>query len=94
MSQHDPRPGAQRRRALAGPVLGPKQRAYRQRMRSTGSCPHCGQPCAPYYECAERRFYKGVYLALRNSAKRGIFYRDADGRWGLTAWLPSSKARA
>lgn len=35
-----------------------KYQRYRQKCISEGRCPHCGKPCAPYYECEERREYK------------------------------------
>lgn len=35
-----------------------KQKRYRQKCISEGRCPHCGKPCAPYYECDTRRLYK------------------------------------
>jgi len=28
---------------------------YYLRRVSEGCCPHCGKPCAPYYQCEERR---------------------------------------
>lgn len=43
-----------------------KHKRYRQKCISEDRCPHCGKPCAPYYECEERRKYK------RLSRKREI----------------------
>ena len=32
-----------------------KHKRYRLKMQALGRCPHCGRPCAPFAECAERR---------------------------------------
>ena len=32
-----------------------KQKKYRQKMKEHGRCQHCGKPCEPFSECAERR---------------------------------------
>jgi hypothetical protein len=44
---------------------------YRKRMVSEGRCPHCGKPCAPFYECAERRGKKQFARVLRELIKEG-----------------------
>lgn len=31
---------------------------YRKRLRAKQCCPHCGKPCAPYFECEVRREYR------------------------------------
>jgi uncharacterized protein YacL (UPF0231 family) len=31
---------------------------YRQKNIAQGRCPHCGELCAPFYECEQRRAYK------------------------------------
>ena len=49
-----------------------KQKRYRQKCALEGRCPHCGQPCAPYYECDERRAYKKSNTTLRYLVKLGI----------------------
>ena len=48
---------------------GKKTKRYRAKMKASGRCPHCGEPCAPYYECAERRAYKN---AQRRARLRGL----------------------
>lgn len=50
-----------------------KQADHRRRLRDKGLCPHCGQPCAPYYECAARRERKrlaGQKTELRRAKNR------------------------
>ena len=42
-----------------------KQQRYQKKMVASGRCPHCGKPCAPYYECEDRRSYRKSNLALR-----------------------------
>ena len=63
-----------------------KHSRYRVRCQQAGKCPHCGQACAPYYECATRRFRKRLQYHLNRGVRLGIFYRTADGAYGLTAW--------
>ena len=56
-----------------------KQRRYRQRLVAQGKCPHCGKPCAPYYECGERRFYRQINYMLRRGIQAGRFKIWYDG---------------
>jgi hypothetical protein len=49
-----------------------KYQRYRRRCKSRGNCPHCGQPCAPYYECAERRAYKSLLMKAQSSFNRSV----------------------
>lgn len=48
-----------------------KYSRYRQKCISEGGCPHCGKPCAPFFECAERRAFKLMGLYLRKLIKDG-----------------------
>ena len=32
-----------------------KHQRYRKKMKKLVLCPHCGKPCEPFFECAERR---------------------------------------
>jgi len=45
-----------------------KHSRWRQKMVSEGKCPHCGEPCEPFYECANRRVNKKINLFLRQYA--------------------------
>lgn len=54
------------------------QRRY-EKCKREGRCPHCGKPCAPYFECAERRAYKSRYLKGKSSYNRNL--RSDDPRW-------------
>jgi hypothetical protein len=47
-----------------------KYTRYKQRMVADGRCPHCGRPCLPYYECAERRSKKNRARSLRSKFNR------------------------
>ncbi len=58
-----------------------RHKAYRERSRVKGRCPHCGKFCAPYYECEERREKKRV---ARN---RGIYNVKVDDK----RYLPRRK---
>lgn len=49
-----------------------KYQRYKQKCVSEGRCPHCGKPCAPYYECDERRAYKKSDRALQSLVNLGI----------------------
>ena len=48
-----------------------KQQRYRQKCISEGRCPHCGKPCAPYYECEVRRLYKSFDYTLTRLVLEG-----------------------
>jgi hypothetical protein len=48
-----------------------KNRRYRAKCVAEGRCPHCGKPCAPFYECSERRFNQKVRRALRGLEAAG-----------------------
>jgi hypothetical protein len=41
-----------------------------------GRCPHCGKPCAPYYECGERRLYKKINYHLRRGVQFGTYRKE------------------
>ncbi len=63
-----------------------KHSRYRLKQQEAGRCPHCGKPCAPYYECATRRFQKRLRYHMNRRVRLSIFYRTADGAYGLTDW--------
>lgn len=48
------------------------QRRYRK-LRKEGRCWHCGKPCAPWYECEDRRKYK--YARYQKSSESRVKYR-------------------
>lgn len=52
-----PRGNTQRRRMVTAPATGRLgvDRRRRAKARAAGACWHCNKPCAPYYECEERR---------------------------------------
>ncbi len=56
-------------------VLNKYQR-YRHKMISQGKCPHCGKPCAPFYECEDRRKRKSMSKLLRRMVWAGILSRE------------------
>lgn len=56
-----------------------KRQAYRQRCIEKGLCPHCGQPCAPYYECEKRRSYKRIHSLVVRMVKAGAIIKGPDG---------------
>lgn len=58
------------RRARGGRAT--KQQRYRQRCIDEGRCPHCGELCAPYYECADRQRKKRLLVALKQLEREGI----------------------
>ena len=63
-----------------------KQQRYRRRNILCGLCPHCGKPCAPYYECDDRRLKHGFDRALRELIKIGMVGKTEDGRfYSITA---------
>ena len=53
-----------------------KNKRWRDKCVREGRCPHCGQPCAPYYECATRRFHKKLDNFLRRLLKAGVMRRE------------------
>lgn len=56
---------------------------YRHRLIADGRCPHCGQPCAPYYECEYRRFYKQLMEVLDREVRAGRLIKTAPATYGL-----------
>jgi hypothetical protein len=57
-----------------------KSNNYRQRCRLDGRCPHCGKPCAPYAECADRREYKRAWHKARSGKQRGSYKTNPDAK--------------
>lgn len=59
-----------------------KYQRYKQKCVSEGRCPHCGKPCAPFYECDERRIYKKANRTLQYLVNLGIITktRHSNGR--------------
>jgi hypothetical protein len=60
-------------------VVVHKNKRYREAQKAKGCCPHCGKPCAPYYECEERRAYKMAHRRARRLALGPIV--SASGQW-------------
>ena len=58
-----------RRRRIEATVVRNKYDQRRAQCRTYGTCPHCGRPCYPYYECADRRAYKAVWAIERRLRK-------------------------
>lgn len=44
-----------------------------------GRCWHCGKPCAPYYECKERRLYKQLTYYLDRMIALGTITKHRPG---------------
>lgn len=58
-----------------------KHKRYRLKCISEGLCPHCGKPCAPYYECDDRRFYRKSNRTLNDLVKLGFLEKtNKNGR--------------
>lgn len=53
-----------------------KHQRYRQRKIVQGKCPHCGNPCAPYYECEERRINKKMSRLLNRMVLAGLISKS------------------
>ena len=72
-----------RKRALGAPN---KHQRYRQKCITEGRCPHCGEPCAPFYECFKRRIGKLiggelnrlVRINVLQKISRGVFRKAGD----------------
>lgn len=45
-------------------------KSYRARLKASGKCPHCGKPCAPFFECPERREYKNAHRRAKSKFNR------------------------
>mgnify|MGYP001572816278 FL=1 len=56
-----------------------KHSRYRVKQQECGRCPHCGEPCAPYYECEARRFYKKLMYGLRKMVRLGLIESPKPG---------------
>jgi hypothetical protein len=56
-----------------------KSQRYRARMKKEGRCPHCGKPCAPFFECEERRAYKNAQRRARLKGLGPILFKE--GQW-------------
>jgi hypothetical protein len=63
-----PRPGTNPHK---GSRVNTKYSRYRQKCITEGRCPHCGKPCAPFFECPQRRVNKLFNRNLREMVKRG-----------------------
>lgn len=64
---------------------------WRRRMAEQGRCPHCGKPCAPYYECHNRRFSKRINRVLLILEDCGALRREWKGRGHSVLWLSAGK---
>ena len=63
------------------PMKNIKQHHYRQRRIKKGCCPHCGKPCAPYYECEDRREKKNINRMLNQMSRAKIITKEQDHPW-------------
>lgn len=75
-----------------------KHKKYRLHNVAKGKCPHCGKPCAPFYECETRRFAKRLSHALRWLEKAGIVRRivrrEPEGGWIFVKEAPLKTRRS
>ena len=71
-----------------------KYTKYRLRNVTAGKCPHCGKPCAPFYECETRRFAKRLSHALRRLEKAEIVRREPEGGWIFVKEAPLKTRRS
>lgn len=63
---------------------------YRQKQNEKGHCPHCGKPCAPYYECKERREKKNFRRLLNHMEKVGIIIKKQVNPWEKALYQSNS----
>lgn len=70
-----------------------KYTRYRQKQIKAGRCPHCGKPCAPFYECDERRMNKQVSKSLNKLIQIGLVIRT-DGLYRANPIKPILSKRA
>lgn len=70
-----------------------KNRRYRQKQISEGKCPHCGKPCAPYYECDKRRQYKKMLYSLNRLVIAGHIEQIGGKYRALDNSIPLKKMR-
>ena len=56
-----------------------KYEKYRRSCVQRGLCPHCGKPCAPFFECAERRAYKRQQYKKREREKDRELIEELQG---------------
>lgn len=63
-----------------------KYSRYRRKCVQEGRCPHCGKPCAPYYECDDRRAQKRILYVLHRLRKAGLISRESHGRGCEATW--------
>lgn len=68
-----------------------KQVKWQQQRIREGRCPHCGQPCAPYYECEERRAAKRARYVTKGGGSR--WPRPTRRTQASTAPAPTPKKR-
>jgi len=71
-----------------------KYQRYMQKCVREGRCPHCGKPCAPYYECDTRRGIKRVTYYLKKLEKAGVVERiktETGTLWRHTGKPPKYK---
>lgn len=61
-----------------------KQQRYRRKCLSDGRCPHCGEPCAPYYECEDRRRTKRIHRLFSRASAIGAITKIKKLNGGVT----------
>ncbi len=60
-----------------------KGKRWRQKQIKAGRCPHCGKPCAPFYECDERRNYEKSKKLLNRMVDTGFLKKRREGVFNL-----------
>ena len=68
---------------------------YRRRCQAKGLCPHCGKPCAPFFECETRREQRAVrrrkpveQLLRKPNQPRTADHPAHRARGALKRWTP------
>lgn len=75
--------GFSRKKRTRAVIFGPqkplnKYQRRRRKLVASGRCPHCGKECAPFYECADRRTYKGLCRELQRLVKAGLIKKNGN----------------
>lgn len=69
-----------------------KNKRWQQKQVESGRCPHCGKPCAPFYECWERRESKKLNRLLKRWVACGFLGKRKDGHWSIYWVIDQSKS--
>lgn len=73
---------------------------YKAKAIAEGRCPHCGDPCAPYFYCERRRLVHRIYVSMRRAIAAGVVKKIDNGKGRRASWKflgreygwPSSRA--